>query len=90
MIKGGSSRAVTHGIIQGSILGPVLFLVFTNDLTQHVPHGKVVMYADDVQFLDTDAPNNIPALKKRVEDNLSLALKWFTQNRLKVNPSKLK
>ena len=86
----GSSQSVsvTHGVIQDSILGPVLFLLFTSDLTQHLPEGKVVMYADDVQFLDTDAPLNILDLKKRVESNLSVALKWFTQNRLKINPSK--
>ena len=90
MIKGGTSHAleVTHGLIQGSILGPVLFLVFTNDLTQHVPHGKVIMYADDAQFLDTEAPSNIEALKTRVENNLSCAFKWFSQNSLKINPSK--
>ena len=46
------------------------------------------MYADDVQFLDTDSPANIQDLKNRVESNLSLAMKWFTQNRLKINPSK--
>ena len=44
--------------------------------------------ADDAQFLDTDTPQNFPALKERIERNLSLALDWFTQNRLKINPSK--
>ena len=79
---------VSHGIVQGSILGPVLFLLYTNDLPQHMPHGKTVMYADDAQFLDCDTPQNIPDLKKRVEHSRSVALDWFSQNKLKINPSK--
>ena len=59
-VRGGSlAMDVTHGVVQGSILGPILFLVFTNDLPQHVPHGKLVMYADDTQFLDADEPSNV-------------------------------
>ena len=89
-IKGQSSRAldVTHGVIQGSIIGPILFLLFTNDLTQHIPYGKMILYADDAQFLDAEAPSNIVTLKTRVENSLSVAYKWFNQNRLKINPSK--
>ena len=89
-VRGGTGETlpVTHGVIQGSILGPILFLLFTNDLPQHVPHGKLVMYADDVQFLDTELANNLPQLKCRIEETLSVALQWFTKNRLKINPIK--
>ena len=79
---------ITHGVIQGSNLGPKLFLLFTNDMTSHLTSGKQVMFADDVQFLDSDTPQNLEMLKLRVEDTLDSALNWFTQNRLKVNPAK--
>ena len=59
VVRGGARyESVTHGIVQGSILGPILFLLFTNDLTQHLPNTKIIMYADDTQFFDSDAPKH--------------------------------
>ena len=46
------------------------------------------MYADDAQFIDADFPSNVHELKTRVESSLGIALKWFTQNRLKINSAK--
>ena len=79
---------VTHGVIQGSILGPILFTIFTSDLPQHVPDCKLVSYADDCQFFDAASPSETQTLKCRVENTLATTLTWFTQNRLKINPSK--
>ena len=88
-VKGGTdSEPITHGVVQGSILGPVLFLLFTNDLTQHLPGTKIIMYADDTQFFDFDSPKNTDELKTRMENTLSTALHWLTQNRLNINPNK--
>ena len=89
-VRGGSPQAlpVSHGVIQGSILGPVLFTLLTNDLPQHIPYGRLVMYADDAQFLDSDLPHNHQDLKNRIEATLAVAMHWYTQNRLKLNPSK--
>ena len=79
---------VTHGIVQGSILGPILLIIFTSDLPQHLPNCKLVSYADDCQFFDADSPSEVETLKSRVENTLSTVLTWCTQNRLKINPSK--
>ena len=44
---------VTSGVPQGSILGPILFLCYTNELTCSFPEAKVTSYADDTQFIVT-------------------------------------
>ena len=55
LVRGGSSAALplSHGVPQGSIVGPILFLIFVNDLSCFLPHGRLVSYADDTQILDS-------------------------------------
>ena len=89
VVKGGSGHLpVSHGVIQGSILGPILFLLFTNDVASHVPCQKIVMYADDSQFLNSSRKNELAAHKLQLEDMLSAVQNWYDQNSLKVNPTK--
>ena len=57
-------------------------------MVSYMTNTKIVAYADDVQFLDSDTPGNIQSMQSRLERTLSIAHEWFVQNRLQINPDK--
>ena len=89
VVRGGSlSLQLSHGVPQGSLVGPILFSIFTNDLPSFLPHGRLVSYADDTQLLDSAHPDDLSSLKSRLEETLLTVKSYFTSNSLKMNPSK--
>ena len=72
---------------QGSILGPLLFNVFINDLFYSLePLCDLHNYADDnsISYCHQD----ITKLKIRLEMSADIAVKWFRINNMQANPSK--
>ncbi len=88
-IKGNLSRSrkIKISILQGSILGPILFLCFINDLL-HVTTLFTLMFADDTFSLQ--AGSNIKDLIHTVNNEKNKMAVWFRANKLAVNISKVK
>ena len=83
-----SKRDVSFGVPQGSILGPVLFLIFVNDMAQIATKCSLVQYADDSQFIHTGTVDRIDELIMDAELTLRNAKEYFDKNGLLVNASK--
>ena len=79
---------IKFGVPQGSILGPLLFIIFINDLFETFNDVQLVGYVDDLQVLLTDKPENHLAIKNRAETSLNRLMSWYRKNGLKLNPDK--
>ncbi len=76
------SKLIDIGIPQGSIIGPLLFIIYVNSLPDCI-NCKCVMYADDTTLLFSSSD---PAtLQHEMNDNLSKIAKWFENNQLTLN-----
>ena len=77
---------VTSGVPQGSILGPIFFICFINDMPQDFKNCKLVSYADDTQILVS--AKNSQQIKSMLEYLIHEAQKWYKRNSLLNNASK--
>lgn len=82
-----SSPKVTNtGVPQGSILGPLLFLLFINDLPLTLRHTDCLLYADDTTIYSSH--KSIAVLLQNLNVDLKNVSDWCSRNCLHINPTK--
>ena len=77
---------VKYGVPQGSVLGPLLFLLYINDLNKAVVYSKVHHFADDTNFLY--ASHSLKNLNMTVNFDLSNLVQWLRANKISLNFNK--
>ena len=90
MVNGDFSNwdTIKYGVPQGSILGPLLFIMFTNDMVDSMRNSNVLLYADDTVIYRSDFC--FDKNYRNIQGDLNRLHKWCFKNGLTINGRKTK
>ena len=81
-----SLNNVQHGVPRGSILGPLLFIIYLNDLTFDLEYVLTNMYADDSTFYLSG--KSILSIEPHIQSDMDILSKWYNVNKMVLNTDK--
>ena len=83
-----SWKSIESGVPQGSILGPLIFLLYINDLPQYLKFTTSGLYADDTQIFASS--DNYDELVELLNSDLKNISRWLSDNKLQHHTTKTK
>jgi hypothetical protein len=81
---------VKRGVPQGSILGPILYSLYSADIVKGITHCRYHLYADDLQLYYSFAPSDLSDAEVKINSDLRRLENWCQSNCLALNPKKSK